>query len=49
MILLLIFIIILSTAIGIWLKHTTEKRANERSNRLQQKQEQLLASLKEKL
>ena len=48
MILLVIVVVIFSTAVGIWLKQQTHKRFHDRSNRLKQKQEDLLATLKEK-
>lgn len=48
MILLVIVVVIVSTAVEIWLRQQTDKRSNDRSNRLKQKQEDLLATLKEK-
>ena len=48
MIVLLILIIIISTAVGIWLKNKDQQRSSDRSERLQQKQQELLETLKEK-
>jgi len=48
MIVLIIFIIIVSTAVGIWLKNKEQQRSVDRSNRLQKKQDELLKTLIEK-
>ena len=48
MIVLFIFVIIISTAVGIWLKNKEQKRSGDRSNRLQKKQDELLKTLTEK-
>ncbi len=48
MIVLIIFIIIVSTAVVIWLKHKVNKRSQNRIDRLQQKQEDVLEILKGK-
>lgn len=45
---LIVFIVFVATAIGIYLKNKTQTRANTRSNRILQKQEALLTLLKEK-
>lgn len=48
MIVLIIFIIIVSTAVGLWLKNKAQQRSTDRSYRLQQKQDDLINTLKEK-
>ncbi len=48
MIVLIIAIIIFSTGVGIWLKHTAQQRSSDRSERLQQKQQALLETLNNK-